>query len=207
MNDVITSHSSALNSHEVVLSNTKTGVLEINLKLNQNEKFIDELKTRQQIFLTQLEGFKSLNFKIEDLDLKLMTTNNFIDKYLPFYTQAQISETLHCCLSTTQKRKLIQFEDKKFKELNNNIYIDDGNHKLEKKITGIYEILENVIKRYSRAIITDKFAKKEAFMSDNEGDTVNKNEIMRTSQLYIYLLINSIDFILAEPYRLENNQS
>ena len=207
MNNLITSHSSSLNTHEIVIIGTKSEVLNINLKINQSEKFIDELKTRQQIFITQLEGFKSLNFKIEDLQLKLMTTDNFIDKYLPFYTQAQISETLHSCLSTTHKRKLIQFEDKKFKELNNNIYIDDGNHKLEKKITGIYEILENVIKRYSKAIITEKYFKKETFASDNEEDTLNKNEIMKVSQLYIHPLINSINHSLGKLYRLQNYQS
>ena len=159
--------------HEVNVANNTAGVLEMNLKINQSEKTINELKSKQQNFLKQLEGFKDLNFKIEDFNLRLKTTDKFIDKYLPFYMQAQISETLHSCFNSILEEKLIKFEEKKFKELNTNIMNDKGDYKPNRNnINGIYEILENVIKRSSKIIY-------------REDNIVNRNESRRASQLYI----------------------
>ena len=76
---------------------------------------------------------------LSDLNWNLMTTDNYLDKYLPFRIQNLISETLDSVLDDFQLKRLSQFETKKFKRMHDEILNDAGASSLDKTYEGVYK--------------------------------------------------------------------
>lgn len=72
------------------------------------------------------EDITRLRFGLEDLSSNLMTTENYLDKYLPFRIQNFISEALEEVLPQQQLSKLIEFEKIKYKHMHDAIIQDEG---------------------------------------------------------------------------------
>ena len=68
---------------------------------------------------------------MDDIDKNLTTTDNYLDKYLPFRIQNLISETLENVLDKEQIQKLTIFEGEKFKSLHERILADNGEPNLK----------------------------------------------------------------------------
>ena len=68
-----------------------------------------------------------------------MTTDNYLDKYLPFRIQNMISETLDSVLEDYQLKRLSQYENTKFKRMHDEILNDAGVATLDKTYEGVYK--------------------------------------------------------------------
>ena len=77
-------------------------------------------------------GLKDIYFSLEDLDLNQNTTDNYLDKYLPFRIQNFISENLEIVLSHEQMIKFMDFEKRKYRHLHAKVMKDEGFSSLEK---------------------------------------------------------------------------
>ena len=77
------------------------------------------------------ENIQKLKFGLDDIDKNLTTTDNYLDKYLPFRIQNLISETLENVLDKEQIQKLTIFEGEKFKSLHERILADNGEPNLK----------------------------------------------------------------------------
>jgi len=108
-------------NHEISISSLKTHVSEMQGKIASFDRNLKDCNLTIKSFGQHIDSIKSLKFKIENFELQIRTSENYLEKYLPLYTQSQISEALHSCLSTTNKRRLILFEERKFRDLNNDI--------------------------------------------------------------------------------------
>lgn len=72
------------------------------------------------------EDINRIRFGLEDLSSNLMTTDNYLDKYLPFRIQNFISETLENVLPEDELENLKEFEKVKYKHIHKKILIDEG---------------------------------------------------------------------------------
>jgi hypothetical protein len=75
---------------------------------------------------------------------------NYIEKYNPMYTQAQISDTLFYVLEKPQRKRLLQFDEKTFTVMNEKILMDDGEPALNKKIEESITYIETIFKRNAK---------------------------------------------------------
>ena len=149
-------------NHEISISSLKTHVSEMQGKIASFDRNLKDCNLTIKNFGQHIDSIKSLKFKIENFELQIRTSENYLEKYLPLYTQSQISEALHSCLSTTNKRRLILFEERKFRDLNNDILQDDGNPNIQRRVEKVYEILEPTIKRYTRGFVAQNMGIKTA---------------------------------------------
>jgi len=151
---------------------------EVLTKVAGFEKNLVENNALLTSFGKHVDSIRSMKFKIENFELQLRTDENYLEKYLPLYTQAQISETLHNCLSTNNRRKLVFYEEKKFREMNNDILHDDGNPNIQRRVDKAFEILEPTIKRYTRMLIAQNLGVKprESITSSRLDKTDRKTE-------------------------------
>lgn len=85
------------------------------------------------------DDINRIAFGLEDLCSNLMTTDNYLDKYLPFRIQNFISETLENVLPKPQLEKLVEFEKYKYKHMHENIIKDEGISNLKKSFSNIKE--------------------------------------------------------------------
>ena len=68
-----------------------------------------------------------------------MTTDNYLDKYLPFRIQNFISETLENVLPEDQLDLLKDFEKAKYRHIHQKILIDEGISNLQKSFPDLKE--------------------------------------------------------------------
>eukprot|EP00801_Mesodinium_rubrum_P001655 Mrub_01655.p1 GENE.Mrub_01655~~Mrub_01655.p1 ORF type:complete len:666 (+),score=168.69 Mrub_01655:134-1999(+) len=61
--------------------------------------------------------FRSAAFSIETVENMLKNTDRYIDRQIPFKTQFIISETLHAFMDNKSKRRLLEWEDNRFRYL------------------------------------------------------------------------------------------
>lgn len=106
----------------------------------------------------QTETIKAYMFKIEDVEAKERSIENYVEKYIPIFIQAQISDTLHNCLPSKSQKKLSMYEDRRFKELNADVLNDEGESQFEKRKQGVYDLLEQVFKRTSKMSLVQLMA-------------------------------------------------
>jgi hypothetical protein len=85
------------------------------------------------------EDINRVAFGLEDLCSNLMTTDNYLDKYLPFRIQNFISETLENVLPKPQLERLVEFEKYKYKHMHENIIKDEGTSSLKKSYSNLKE--------------------------------------------------------------------
>jgi len=57
--------------------------------------------------------FRFMEFSIKTNQNCLISTDEYIDKYLPFKIQYLVCDTLHSILDTKMRKKLIDFEEPK----------------------------------------------------------------------------------------------
>jgi len=143
---------SSTSSHDHLLQSHTNHINDIISKLAQFEKEVADCNSSIENFAKYIDAIKGLKTKAETVEIKSRTIENYLEKYLPIFTQSQISESLHHCLPSTNKRKLLTYEEKKFREMNNDVLIDDGNPDLQKRIESMYIILETTVKRYSKSL-------------------------------------------------------
>lgn len=131
---------------------TNSALNELGNKLVMFEREILRGNATIANFGQQIDAIKPLRTRLDELDLYRKQNENYLEKYLPFFVQGQISETLHHCLSSTNKNKLFNYEEKKFKDFNNVVLMDTGESDLAKRMQNIQSILESTFKRYSKAL-------------------------------------------------------
>lgn len=61
--------------------------------------------------------FRSAAFSIETVENMLKNTDRYIDRQIPFKTQFIISETLHSFMDNKMRRRLLEWEDNRFRYL------------------------------------------------------------------------------------------
>jgi len=76
-------------------------------KLDQTSMLKQEY-LNDKLFLE--EKLRNIDFSLEDLDLNQNTTDNYLDKYIPFRIQNFISENLEVIMTPEQSSKFIKFE-------------------------------------------------------------------------------------------------
>eukprot|EP00347_Sterkiella_histriomuscorum_P002179 403369162 len=79
----------------------------------------------------------SINKVMDEFSNEFLRVENYIEKYIPLRMQNTISETLDNVLQVKDKKKLREYEEKKFFELRNNIIEDKGLPNLIDEIKGI----------------------------------------------------------------------
>ena len=80
---------------------------------------------------------KEIDFGLEDLELNQNTTDNYLDKYIPFRIQNFISENLEVIMSQDQADKFMRFEKRKYKLMHSKILQDEGVSTLNKNPTDL----------------------------------------------------------------------
>ena len=78
------------------------------------------------------ERLKYIDFCIKDLDLNQNTTDNYLDKYIPFRIQNFISENLEVVLNNKQMHIFMEFEKRKYQHMHDKILKDEGKNQLNK---------------------------------------------------------------------------
>ena len=71
---------------------------------------------------------KELQFGCEDIFNRLIATDNYLDKYLPYNTFTQICETFHMVISKDQAKLLEDYESAKMQNYLVDILQDLGRH-------------------------------------------------------------------------------
>lgn len=67
-----------------------------------------------------------MNYSLGDLNNNQLASENYIEKYLPFKTQALIAENINFILEKKQRKRYQEFESIKQKELHRVIVKDNG---------------------------------------------------------------------------------
>lgn len=141
-----------MSAHDIVMQNTRTTLNDLVTKVTGLEKEVFECNESIANFQKYIDSIKFLKSKTEQFELRARTTESYLERYLPIFVQAQVSETLHHCLPSSNKRKLYYYEEKKFRDLNNDVLHDDGNPDLQRRIQSMHSILEATVKRYSKSM-------------------------------------------------------
>lgn len=102
---------------------------DITIKLNDHAVMTNDYLNDAKLMN---EDITHIRVGLEDLCSNLMTTDNYLDKYLPFRIQNFISETLENVLPQVQLEKLVRFDKAKYKHMHENIIKDDGISNLDK---------------------------------------------------------------------------
>ena len=88
-------------------------------------KQFDIKKVDQSWIDSELEALEKKMQRLSDMcdttKLKVLTSERFIDKYVPIKCQAQIGETLKAVLNSSALDKLDVYEFAKYGELNSNV--------------------------------------------------------------------------------------
>ena len=100
-----------------------------NTKLKQKKLNIKKFDQEFRYLLNENQYLKN---HIEETKNKLLTTDNYLEKYLPFRIQTFISETLHAVLDKKSRLILHEYEDDKFGEMHHVILEDNGVSYLDK---------------------------------------------------------------------------
>jgi len=79
------------------------------------------------------ERIKTAKFAAEDTMRGLVSTDNYLEKYLPFKIQNMISECITFITGNEQYQKLKEFEEKLYTKLHKRVLEDDGIATLNKK--------------------------------------------------------------------------
>lgn len=83
------------------------------------------------------EDITRIRFGLQDLNSNLVTTDNYLDKYLPFRMQNLISETLDSVLDEYHLRRLTAYEKEKYKKMHDDILNDNGKPSFDKSYEGV----------------------------------------------------------------------
>ena len=102
------------------------------------------------------DDINRIAFGLEDLNSNMMTTDNYLDKYLPFRIQNFISETLENTIPKDQLVKLATFEKVKYKHMHENIIKDDGVPNLKKSYPDIKEIIDQGTDKSTKRLPSSK---------------------------------------------------
>lgn len=102
------------------------------------------------------EQFEYIKFALEDLNLNQNTTDNYLDKYIPFRIQNFISENLEVVLSKQKKLDFMDFEKRKYRHMHAKILNDEGFHNLDKKPSNLRMFKNDLIPGVNEHM-SDKF--------------------------------------------------
>ncbi len=152
MKNSITDIRNVVTDEELALEGTRKTLEDTITRLNLFETNLIENNVKMGSFSQNVEYIQGLKTKTEELDMRTRITDNYLEKYLVMFVQAQISETLHHCLQSTHKKRLHFYEEKKFKEFNAEILRDEGHPDIQKRMNSIHKLLETTIRRYSKSL-------------------------------------------------------
>lgn len=82
---------------------------------------VNSFKMEQERVSGELDGIKDL---AEVRFNYLRTVENFVDKYIPYRIQLQISDTLHSVLRRSERKKLYDYDKEWFTDLTKEIIED-----------------------------------------------------------------------------------
>lgn len=123
------------------------------VKIDKIKRDIENIN-KNKLDLSTYEGFKSM---MEDKFVKLtenyrdqidrmLNNENYVEKYVPVYTQRMINESLEYVLKRKQKKKLLKFNEIKMPLLMQVIFNDQGEpNLLEKQRKFHYQLMEDFI--------------------------------------------------------------
>lgn len=92
-------------------------------KINQEKVFIIDHETFKENIIKQNDY---LIKKIEDTYNRMVETEIYLDKYLPYNTFVQFMEVMHVSLEKNQLKKLTDFESAKLQNFLAEILLDMG---------------------------------------------------------------------------------
>ena len=101
------------------------------------------------------------NLDAKENQIKIM--ENFVDKYTPIRVQQQISETIQHIGTHSMKQKLENHEMEKYKELNEDLLVDEENAELTDLCNKILKDLQATTEQYR------KIAKKKGIKYEIRG--------------------------------------
>jgi len=114
---------SELDVCKINTSKLKTETLKIEVYKKDNSKITQDLL--------------QLRYGLSDLNINLQTTDNYLDKYIPFRIQNLISETLDNVIDSHQHKKLTKYEKYKFKKMHDYVLNDEGIPDFDKGYGGV----------------------------------------------------------------------
>ena len=72
----------------------------------EDHKYIQEVDLRLNVLETDKELSKKFMSVVDEINNKMKFITNYIDRYLPLFVQAQLSDTLNCFITDRQRRAL-----------------------------------------------------------------------------------------------------
>lgn len=107
-----------------------------------------------------------------------MTTDNYLDKYLPFRIQNFISETLENVLPEDQLELLIEFEKVKYKHIHQKVLVDEGISNMKKSFPDLKETYRKALEDSSMLEAgSDKSTSEQNYLNSNENNTLKKRQM------------------------------
>lgn len=138
----------------------------------EDRMYIENVDVR----LNQLETDKELSKKfmgvVDEINNGVMFITNYIDKYLPLFIQAQLSDTLGSFVTDRQRKALCVYEEKAFENFNK-IIIANESDGLADNIRRYVNTVEQIIlknKKYTISLKVDRKAKLGDMRSGKEYD-------------------------------------
>ncbi len=80
-----------------------------------------------------VDDVKTVKYATQDNFRQLLATDNYLEKYQPFFIQGMISEAMNFIMDKDEKRKLKQFEHLKYREWHKTVLNDTGIPTLQKR--------------------------------------------------------------------------
>ena len=102
----------------------------------QNQKEVQKFEqtkfsvTEQAVYADQMrQTIEHLTHKIDDVYNRSVSTDLYLEKYLPYNTFVQMSEVLHVALDAEHLKKIANYENAKLQNYLADILLDMGRHK------------------------------------------------------------------------------
>lgn len=94
---------------------------------------IEQIKLDEKVFYNNEkiidQRIKDINNKVNDVQNNLTSTDNYLEKYLPFNSFCQMFEVLRLALDQVQINRVKDYEEYRLKELYDIILTDRGETK------------------------------------------------------------------------------
>ena len=152
----VTESKETINKHDTQLTLYKTKIDKLVTKTDSLEEQVNSNTENLSECSTKVNSMMNLKQKIDTFENQLRIDENYIEKYLPLYTQIQIADSIHSNLSGPSKKKHALYEQKKFQELIDNLRKENIPTNLARKIDRIFDAIDPTIKKYSEEYLGSK---------------------------------------------------
>ena len=105
----------------------KKDLKEISEKQFEGYSYMQNLNSRLGVIESDKELSKKFMGVVDEINNGIGFISTYIDKYLPLFIQAQLSDTLSSFITDKQRKVLCVYEEKAFEAFNNIIIGNQGN--------------------------------------------------------------------------------